>query len=88
MGEVEAKYFIRLNVADKPGVLANIAAVFGNQSVSLASVIQKRTIENMAELVLITHTVKEQNILDSLEVLSTLSIVDKVANVIRVEGAK
>ena len=88
MGEVEAKYFIRLNVADKPGVLAKIAAVFGEQCVSLASVIQKRTIENMAQLVLITHTVKEQNIQDSLKILSTLPIVDEVANVIRVEGAE
>lgn len=88
IGEIEAKYFIRLSVEDRPGVLANIAAVFGNQSVSLASVIQKRTIENAAELVLITHTVKEQNIQDSLKILGSLSIVSKIANVIRVEGAE
>ncbi|HAA89497.1 MAG: Homoserine dehydrogenase [Thermoanaerobacterales bacterium 50_218] len=88
-GKITSKYYIRLIVKDRPGVLASIAGVFGNHNVSLASVIQKRTItsseEQMAEIVLITHEVEEQNLQDALTVISGLSVVGSVENVIRVE---
>lgn len=86
IGETRSKYYIRLLVKDRPGVLGGIAGVFGNQNVSLASVIQKRTEEAMAEIVLVTHEVKEENIQDALKILAGLSIVGAVQNVIRVEG--
>jgi homoserine dehydrogenase len=71
-------------------VLASIAGVFGNHRVSLGSVIQKRTLNvsglSMAELVLITHEVEEQDVQDALTVIRGLSITGSVENVIRVEG--
>lgn len=86
MGESIAKYYIRLKVVDKPGVLATIASVFGNQDVSLNSVIQKKnTDEHMAELVLVTHDVLEKNIQDAIKIIKGLSTVEAVANIIRVE---
>ena len=85
MGETKTKYYIRLKVADKPGVLANIASVFGNQDVSLNSVIQKKIQDHNAELVLITHEVLEKNIQDALQIIRGLSTVETVANLIRVE---
>lgn len=89
-GQFHSKYYIRLVVKDQPGVLASIAGVFGKHRVSLGSVIQKRTLIlsdiSMAELVLITHDVKEQDIQDALTVIRGLSIVGSVENVIRVEG--
>lgn len=90
-GEIRAKYYVRLIVKDKPGVMASIAGVLGNHQVSLASVIQKRTLAvegqpMMAEIVVITHEVKEQDIQDALTVIRGLSIVHSVENVIRVEG--
>ncbi len=86
IGEVETRFFLRLLVKDRPGVLASIASVFGNQEVSLASVIQKRCIDDMAEIVLVTHKVLEQNFRDALCILEGLSAVAEVSNVIRVEG--
>jgi homoserine dehydrogenase len=86
MGEIEAEYYIRLAVKDQPGVLASIAGVFGNQGVSIGSVIQKRHGGEMAEIVLITHQVKEQFIQDALKIVQGLSTVEIVSNVIRVEG--
>ncbi|MGF7185032.1 homoserine dehydrogenase [Desulfitispora alkaliphila] len=86
IGEMEAQYYIRLTVKDQPGVLASIASVFGNQGVSIGSVVQKRRGEEMAEIVLITHGIKEQNVQDALQIIQGLSTVEVVSNVIRVEG--
>jgi homoserine dehydrogenase len=87
IGEIESKYYLRLQVTDKPGVLASIAGVFGNHDVSIASVVQKSTsINGKAEIVLITHKVKEKHVKDALQIIRGMSIVDNVSNVIRVEG--
>ncbi|MEA4923699.1 MAG: homoserine dehydrogenase [Syntrophomonadaceae bacterium] len=88
ISELSAQYYIRMTVTDRPGVLAGIAGVFGNNAVSIATVVQKGTNENMAELILITHTVKEKDLQDSLVVLKGMSIVGKINNVIRLEGLK
>ncbi|MDT3700489.1 MAG: homoserine dehydrogenase [Thermincola sp.] len=85
-GETRSKYYVRMKVLDKPGVLAAIATVFGNQEVSLASVLQKRNIENIAEIVWVTHNVLEKNVQDALKIIGGLSIVEEISNVIRVEG--
>lgn len=84
--ELSAEFYIRMTVTDRPGVLAGIAGVFGNNNVSIASVIQKTSSGQCAELILITHEVKEQNLSDSLAVLQGMSIVSRIDNVIRVEG--
>jgi homoserine dehydrogenase len=86
IGFVESKYYLRMQVADRPGVLASIAYAFGDKGVSLASVIQKNTDGKLAELVMITHQVKEQNLRDALTIIENLSAVDEISNVIRVEG--
>ncbi|WP_066640077.1 homoserine dehydrogenase [Desulfolucanica intricata] len=85
IGKIFSKYYIRLQVADRPGVLASIAFEFGKHEVSLASVLQKHTLGDSAEIVLITHKVQEQNLRDSLEKLQLLDTVHEVSNVIRVE---
>jgi len=78
------KFFLRLKVADRNGVLASIASVFANNHVGLAQVIQRRKEDNYAELVLITEEVKEQNLNDALSVLKGMSIVNKLSSIIRV----
>lgn len=86
IGEIKTKYYVRMKVLDRPGVLAAIASVFGNQEVSLASVIQKRNIDKIAEIVWVTHEVREKNIQDALKIIGGLSIVETISNVLRVEG--
>jgi homoserine dehydrogenase len=87
MGEITSKYFFRFTVTDRPGVLASIAGVLGNHDVSIASVIQKHAgINNKAEIVLITHEVKENAVQDAMKILSGMSIIHDIASVIRVEG--
>jgi homoserine dehydrogenase len=86
IGEITTKYYLRLHVLDRPGVLASIAGVFGNHGVSLASVIQKNgRNEGVAELVVITHAVKESDIQDALRIIREMSITREIDNLIRVE---
>lgn len=85
MGETWSKYYIRLSVADRPGVLASIAYAFGDKEVSLASVIQKQTDGDHVEIVLVTHRVRERNLQEALNIIRQLSSVKKVCNFIRVE---
>ncbi len=86
MTMTESKFYIRLTVADRPGVLAAIAYAFGDKEVSLASVLQKHTDGDRAEIVMVTHRVREQNLQDALHLVECLSSVDRIASCIRVEG--
>lgn len=82
--EVISKYFIRLFVDNKPGVLAEIAGVFGNHGVSISSVIQKKALEKQAELVIITESVVEKDIYDAIEEIKCSPILKEVSSMIRV----
>ncbi len=84
--EINTKYYLRLYVIDRPGVLASIAGVFGENGVSLASVLQKNSSpDNIAELVVITHAVKERDIQNALETIRNMPITKSIGNLIRVE---
>ncbi len=87
IGAVQAKYYLRLHVLDRPGVLASIAGIFGNHGVSLATVQQKDFEEGFAELVVITHKVRERNLQDALKIIKEMSITQEIASLIRVEGS-
>lgn len=86
MGAVECRYYLRLRVSDRPGVLAAIAYALGDKKVSLATVLQKQTDSVTAEIVMVTHRVREQNMQEALEIIKHLSSVQEISNVIRVEG--
>lgn len=64
--EVESGFFIKVSVADQAGVLAQIASIFGEHSVSIASVLQKGRGEE-AELVLITYPTREKQFFAAIE---------------------
>lgn len=86
MEEIVTKYYIRLLVDDKPGVLASVAGAFGRNSVSIESVIQKRSMGEVAEVVIVTHPAKEKDLQNTVSLLKTLPMVRQIGNVIRVEG--
>ena len=85
--ELETKYYLRLNVADRPGVLAQIATVLGDMQISIASVIQKEADETAqrAEIVLMTHRANEASMQQALQLLEELDVVNEVGNMVRVE---
>ncbi len=89
MGDVVTRYYFRITVADRPGVLAQIARVLGDRHISIASVIQKEADERAqtAELVIMTHLAREDAVQDALRQLATLEVVPGIGSMIRVEGA-
>ena len=80
------RYFLRLSVDDRPGVLAGIASVFGNNNVSISQVIQKNVSDGTAEIVVITDQVVERHFRDALLELKEMSMVKEIASVLRVYG--
>ena len=84
-GESIARYYVRLLVKDASGVLAAIATEFGGHDVSLASLVQKDASEGVAEIIFLTHEVKERGMRAALECIEGLSVVEQVCSMIRVE---
>ncbi len=84
MADVVCRYFMIFDAPDRPGVLARIAGVFGENGVSIKSVIQHGT-GSEARIVLITHAVPEKSIRRTVKGLEELGAVNRIASVIRVE---
>ena len=88
MGELRTRYYLRITVADRPGVLAQIARVLGDGRISIASVIQKEAYQDAqtAELVIMTHQAQEEAMRVALAQLAELPAVTEIGNFVRVEG--
>ena len=81
--DVSSSWFIRLSVADEPGVLASIAGTFSENNVSIESVIQEGRGEQ-AELVLVTHEAPEKDMQNSIKQITSLDSVTSVTSTLRV----
>lgn len=81
--DIKNKFFLRMQVDNKPGVLAAIASVFGVHKVSISKVIQKIITDGAAELVIVTEAVKEYHMLDALEHLKDMETTREISSVIR-----
>jgi homoserine dehydrogenase len=87
MADMEGAYYLLLDVEDRPGVLAQIAGVFGDNSVSIKSVWQEGTGEG-AQLILITHRAREGALQKTAQELEELQPVRAVRSVLRVEESE
>jgi homoserine dehydrogenase len=85
MGSTKTRYLIRLDVADRPGVLAAVAQTFSKHDVSIQTVRQTGRGDN-AELIVMTHKATDSALAATVSDLSSLDAVKDIASVIRVEG--
>jgi homoserine dehydrogenase len=85
IGQTKTRYLIRLNVADKPGVLESVAHIFASHGVSIQTVRQTGA-GDKAELIVMTHSSTESALSETVKDLSKLPAVTDVASVLRVEG--
>lgn len=81
---IQTKYYIRMEVEDKSGVLAKVATILGNKNISIKTMVQKTSSDNKANLLLSTHICKELDIKKALEELKTSGVV-KTTSMIRIE---
>ena len=82
----KTKFLIRLEVADKAGVLAAIATTFANHGVSIQTVNQSGR-NSDAEVTIVTHLATEGELKATVAALKAMDIVNNISSVIRVEGA-
>ncbi len=88
MSEVETRYYMRMNVADRAGVLAQISKVLGDHNISISAVIQKESdpATQTAEIVIMTHPAKEEAVRLALKETERLAVVREINNFVRVEA--
>jgi homoserine dehydrogenase len=85
MAEMTGQYYILLRVDDRPGVLAEIASVFGRNGVSIKSVWQEGTGRD-ARLIFVTHRALEGSFQRAVSDLRAVPAVEEVRSVLRVEA--
>ena len=92
MGLITTRYYVSMNVADRPGVLATVAAEFAKREVSIAEVRQEGVVDDGgqrvgARVVVVTHTASDAALSDTVTALAGLDVVQNVASVLRLEGS-
>ncbi len=85
IGDALTRYFVQLDVADRPGVLAPIADAFAQQGVSIRAMRQEGRGDD-ANLLIVTHTAREDALAKTVASLTAMTAVRRVASVMRVEG--
>jgi len=83
--EVESQFYLQLEVADEPGVLAEIAQRFGARGVSIKSM-QQEGIGGEARLIFITHAAREADLRATIHDLREVAAVHRVGSILRVMG--
>jgi len=87
ISECQTRYYLRLIVVDKPGVLSQIAGILGEHQISIASVIQKEQHgPDSVYLVMLIHEAVEANMQDAIEHIDKLELVKDESMLIRVEN--
>ena len=88
MVEIETRYYLRISVADHPGVLAQISKILGDHLISISSVIQQEAdnVVHTAEIVIMTHPAQEKAMQTALGELKQVSVVKEISNFIRAEN--
>jgi homoserine dehydrogenase len=91
MGFISTRYYVSMNVADKPGVLSSVAAEFAKREVSIAEVRQEGVVGEGgqrvgARIVVVTHSATDAALSETVDALADLDVVQGVASVLRLEG--
>ena len=91
IGFIPTRYYVSMNVLDRPGVLSSVAAEFGKREVSIAEVRQEGMVDEGghpcgARIVVVTHRATDAALSDTVAALADLDVVQSVDSVLRLEG--
>lgn len=84
LSELETRFYARFLTQDSPGVIGNLGTCFGQHNVSLESVVQTGMRDNLAEIVVVTHTVREGNFRQALKEIQGFEGIDSIPSLLRV----
>jgi homoserine dehydrogenase len=82
---IQTKYYIRLRVEDKVGVLAKVSKILGDKNISIEKLIQKPLNRTCAHLLLSTHTSVEKDVIEALDAIEQAGVVTAKPIMIRIE---
>ena len=82
--ELGTRFYARFLTRDIPGVIGHLGTCFGKHQVSLESVVQIGFVRELAEIVLVTHDVREGNFRQAIEEISGLDAIDSIPSILRV----
>ena len=87
MSEIITSYYLRLRVADQPGVLADITRILADASISIDAMLQKEPDEGetQTDIILLTHQTQEKNINTAIAAIEALNTVDGNVTRLRLE---
>lgn len=91
IGFIPTRYYVNMNVADRPGVLSTVAAEFARHEVSIAEVRQEGVVDEGgqpcgARIVVVTHRATDAALSETVSALAELDVVQSVNSVLRMEG--
>ncbi|BCI54485.1 homoserine dehydrogenase [Mycolicibacterium litorale] len=91
IGNIATRYYVNMNVADRPGVLSSVAAEFAKREVSIAEVRQEGVVDEGgqpcgARIVVVTHRATDAALSETVSALADLDVVQSVNSVLRMEG--
>ncbi len=91
IGLIPTRYYVNMNVADRPGVLSAVAAEFSKREVSIAEVRQEGMVDQDgqrcgARIVVVTHQATDAALSETVAALADLEVVRSINSVLRMEG--
>ncbi|HYJ57722.1 MAG TPA: homoserine dehydrogenase [Mycobacterium sp.] len=91
IGFIPTRYYVNMNVADRPGVLSAVAAEFSKREVSIAEVRQEGMVDEGgqrcgARIVVVTHQATDAALSETVAALADLEVVQSINSVLRMEG--
>jgi homoserine dehydrogenase len=91
IGFIPTRYYVSMNVADRPGVLSSVAAEFAKREVSIAEVRQEGMVDEGghrcgARIVVVTHRATDAALSETVAALADLDVVQSINSVLRLEG--
>jgi homoserine dehydrogenase len=85
MSETDTSYYLRMQAVEKPGVLANITRILGDNGINIEAIVQKETAEYQVPVILLTQRVKEETMNRAIEAIEALDDIVGQVTRIRVE---
>ena len=86
LSEIDNKFYLRFSVVDEPKVLSEIAAILGDNNISIATVMQRETLESdFVPVIILTHIANEKNLATAIEEIEKKSFVKQSTQIIRIE---
>ena len=81
---IESKYYLRVNVSDKPGVLAKLTKIFETHNISIETMLQRPSENTSANLLISTHTAKESDVQSMINELEKVDFINARPVMIRI----